>query len=111
VSAISHYRRALELDPNLPAALVDLAWILATSGLADIRAPLEAVRLAERAVQLTDHQNSTALDTLATAYAAAGDVDRAIATAERALAVASVSGPRELVDDIRARLARYKQKR
>jgi tetratricopeptide (TPR) repeat protein len=111
VRAVGHYRRALELDPGLPAALVDLAWILATSGLADIRSPLEAVRLAERAVQLTDNQNATALDTLATAYAAAGDFDRAVATAERALAVASVSGPRELVDDIRARLDRYKQKR
>ena len=110
-TAIGHYRRALELDPDLPAALVDLAWILATSERADIRAPLEAVRLAERAVQLTDDHNSTVLDTLAAAYAAAGELDRAIATAQRALAVASVSGPRELVEDIRARLDRYKQKR
>jgi tetratricopeptide (TPR) repeat protein len=111
VRAVGHYRRALELDPGLPAALVDLAWILATSPVADIRSPLEAVRLAERAVQVTDNQNSTALDTLATAYAASGDFDRAIATAERALAVASVSGPHDLVEDIRTRLAGYKQQR
>lgn len=109
--AIQHYRRALELDPNLPAALVDLAWILATAEDSRLRAPLEAVRLAERAVGLPNGRNATMLDTLAVAWAASGNIDRAIATAEQALAIALASGPAGLVEPIRARLEGYRQKR
>jgi tetratricopeptide (TPR) repeat protein len=108
--AVVHYRRALALDPDLKAALVDLAWILATSSSLDIRSPSEAARLAERAVRLTEGQSPTALDTLAAAYASKGELDRAIATAEQALALASASGLQELAEHIRARLDVYKQK-
>lgn len=110
-SAVAHYRRALDLDPDLPAALVDLAWILATSERADIRAPAEAVRLAERVSELTDHKNATVLDTLAAAYAASGQIDRAVSTATTALALASESGAIELRERIRTRLAFYEQQR
>jgi Flp pilus assembly protein TadD/mono/diheme cytochrome c family protein len=106
--AVAHYRRALQLKPDLPAALVDLAWILATSGRPDIRGPLEAVALAERATQLTKRQAPTALDTLAVAYFEAGQVDLAIRTAETALGLAASSGSEELRDHIQQRLTFYK---
>jgi tetratricopeptide (TPR) repeat protein len=106
--ALAHYRRALQLKPYLPAALVDLAWILATSDRAEIRAPTEAVRLAERGAELTGHQNATALDTLALAYAAAGRFDRAISTAQVALELATAEGARELAELIRQRLAAWR---
>jgi hypothetical protein len=95
----------------LPAALVDLAWILATTDRSELRSPAEAVRLAERSVELTERKSPTALDTLAAAYAAAGNVERACATAEEALAIASSSAPRELVDHIEARLDAYRRMR
>ncbi len=107
--ALVHYRRALELNPDLPPALVDLAWILATSDSARVRAPEEAVRLAERATELTGRQNATVLDTLAIAYAASGHTERAIATAEEALKLATGSGLRELAERIRLRLSAYRQ--
>jgi tetratricopeptide (TPR) repeat protein len=110
-AAVQHYRRALELDPDLPPALVDLAWVFATSENAAIRAPQEAVRLAERAVSLPNGRNATSLDTLAVALAASGNLDRAIAIEEQALAVAIASGPAGLVEPIRARLDGYRQKR
>jgi tetratricopeptide (TPR) repeat protein/mono/diheme cytochrome c family protein len=110
-TAIVHYRRALQLNPDLPAALVDLAWILATSQRDDIRAPAEAVRLAERVAELTGGKSAVVLDTLAAAYASAGQIDRAIATAEAALAVASASKLLELSDRIRARLEEYNRRR
>jgi len=109
--ALAHYRRALQLKPDLPAALVDLAWILATSDRAEVRAPTEAVRLAERGAELTGHQNATALDTLALAYAAAGRFDQAIPTAQAALELASAEGARELVELIRQRLATWRSRR
>ena len=110
-TAVAHYRRALDLDPDFPAALVDLAWILATSERADIRRPAEAVRLAERVVELTANENATALDTLAVAYAASGQIERAVSTARTALALASESGAAELSQRIRARLAFYEEQR
>ena len=70
--------------------------------------PAEGVRLAERAVRLTNGANATALDTLAAAYAAAGQTDRAIDTSENALKVAIDAGEQELAGEIRARLNRYR---
>jgi tetratricopeptide (TPR) repeat protein len=107
--AIAHYRRALQLAPNLPGALVDLAWILATSDRPELRDPSEAVRLAERVVELTKHQNASALDTLGVAYAAAGQIDRAIATAQAAFLLASESGDAAFASRIRQRLDYYSQ--
>jgi tetratricopeptide (TPR) repeat protein len=108
VEAIYRYRRTLEIEPDRVGALLDLAWIIATAANVELRVPAEAVRLAERAVKLTRGTNATALDTLAAAYAAAGQRDRAIQHAEMALKVAIDAGERELVDQIRARGERYR---
>jgi Flp pilus assembly protein TadD len=106
--ALVHFRRALLLRPDLPTAVVDLAWILATSDRADIRAPTEAVRLAERGVELTEYQNATVLNTLAVAYAAAGRFDQAINTAQVALDLASAGGDQELAGQIREHLITWR---
>ena len=108
--AIAHYRRALQLSPDLPGALVDLAWLLATSDQAGIRNPSEAVRLAERAADLTNHLNASVLDTLSVAYAAAGQIVRAITTAEAAIGLATRSGDNDLARRIRQRLDFYRQR-
>ena len=108
--AIGDYRRALQLDAQLPAALVDLAWILATSDRPDIRAPDQAVRLAERAAQLTKYQDALVLDTLAVAYFSAHQIDRAISVAQDALELAVTAGQAQLADDIRRRLESYKRR-
>lgn len=109
--ALSHYRRALQIRPDSPAALVDLAWILATSNRAEIRAPDEAVRLAERGVALIGSRNAAALHTLAVAYAAAGRFDQAMNTAQGALDVASAGGDQELAEEIRKQLAAWRSSR
>jgi tetratricopeptide (TPR) repeat protein len=108
--AIGRYRRALELEPDLPAALVDLAWILATSERPEIRAPEEAVRLAERVATVTKNQNATVLETLAVAYFSADRADEAIRAAQDALALASKAGAEDLANNIRKRLELYKQR-
>ena len=108
--AIYRYRRTLEIEPDRVGALLDLAWIIATAPNVELRVPAEGVRLAERAVRLTDGKNATALDTLAAAYGAAGQSDRAISTAESALKVAVEAGERQLAAEIRARLEKYRAK-
>ena len=107
--AIVHYRLALDTDPDLPAALTDLAWILATTERPDLRAPDEAVRLAERIAEQTGYRDATILDTLAAAYFSAGWTGRAVETARAALQTARASGEETLATRIRERLEFYEQ--
>ena len=108
--AVSRYRRALELNPNLTSALIDLAWILATSARADIHAPQEAVRLAERVATLTKYENATVLDALAVAYFSAGRTADAIRALQAAIDVASRTGLEGLADHFRQRLESYRSR-
>jgi len=106
--AISHFRQAIQLRPRWASAIDDLAWTLATAREESIRDSEQAVRLAEHAADLTGRRDPAALDVLAAAYAAAGDFDRAIATADTALQL----GPPPLgAAAIRARRELYKQGR
>ena len=84
-AAIRHYRAALEDRRRWPAAISDLAWLLATTVDDRFRSPGEAVALAEQAVALTADRNVRLLDILAAAYAAAGRFDDAVSTAQQAL--------------------------
>jgi tetratricopeptide (TPR) repeat protein/mono/diheme cytochrome c family protein len=108
--AVALYRRALKIDPDFPSALVDLAWMLATSERQEIRAPAQAVRLAQRVAELTGHQNATALETLAVAYFSAGRTPDAIRTAAAALDIATRAGATELASALRKRLEQYKRR-
>lgn len=99
--AITYYRRTLTLKPNLHQALNNLAWILATESSREVR---EAIRLAERACQLTDRSEASLLDTLSVAYEADGQITLALSTAEEALGLAASKGEHELVVGLRQRI-------
>ncbi len=106
--AMAHYRQALRLRPEDAEAMVELASILATADEPDIRNPAEGVRLAEQAAALTNHRDPMILDRLATCYAQAGQTDRAIATAQDALRLATAAGNTGLAIGIRVRLNSYR---
>lgn len=55
--AVEHWRAVLRLDPRRVSALVNLAGTLATSTDPAVRQPEEALRLAQRASQLTGGAN------------------------------------------------------
>jgi tetratricopeptide (TPR) repeat protein len=78
--AMSQYATALLLRPDFPDALDGLAWLLATAPSAELRNGVEAVRMAERACELTGRQDPQKLKTLAAAYAETGNFPQAIAT-------------------------------
>jgi tetratricopeptide (TPR) repeat protein len=85
--AIARFRRALQLNRDWVTAMSSLASLLAAAPDASVRNPGEAVRLADRAVELTLRRDANTLDVLAVAHAAAGDFKRAIAVADEALAL------------------------
>ena len=68
------YKEAVRLAPDTPQCLNALAWIYGTCPKAELRSGADAVRLADRACQITKRQNTEMLDTLAAAYAEAGRV-------------------------------------
>ena len=110
-SAFAHLRQAIEHRPDWVPPLRALAWFLATHPDAERRDPAEAVRLAERADELSGHRHPAVFDTLAAAYAAAGDFDRAVAAAEKALARFSGPKAQEQAEQVRARLELYRNKK
>lgn len=105
---ISNWKEFLKLKPNSPCILNDLAWILAASEDKSIQNPSQAVEYAERASKLTKHKEPAVLDTLAVTYAAAGDFDKAIETAQKAVGFATSAGNKELTSQIKNRLELYK---
>ena len=109
--AVAEYRRTLEQDPDLVAPLTDLAWLLATSPQDRLRNPAEAVQLAERATELTNHSHVAVLDTLAAAYASDGRFDRAIEVTRTAVELARQANDPDLADDMQRRLQLYLQGR
>ncbi len=81
--ALVAYNKALEIDPENPVVLNNLAWLLLTSNDVNLRDPLRAMLLAQRAVLKSPKAH--VLDTLATAYWANGLAEEAIRTEQEAL--------------------------
>jgi Flp pilus assembly protein TadD len=94
--AIQHYRQALAVDSNNPAALNNLAGILATASRLELRNGEEAVQLATQAVELTDGRVPLFIGTLAAAYAETGQFSKAVEMARIARALAFVTGQNEI---------------
>jgi serine/threonine-protein kinase len=87
-------------------SLVILARILATSSAAEVRDGKRAVSLATTACELTEWKYLPALDTLAAAYAEAGDFDSAVKWQTRAIERA----PDNKKDNLPSRLELYQQR-
>jgi tetratricopeptide (TPR) repeat protein len=106
--AIGQLQAAIQHCPNTAEALNNLAWTLATSPEAGLRDGPQAVELAKRACDLTSQQETTTFGTLAAAYAEAGRYDEAIATAEKACALAQKKNETQLFQKNQELLDRYR---
>ncbi len=74
--AIRHYQQTLKVKPDHKQALNNMAWLRATCPEASFRDGAEAVKWAQRLMELSGDGNANILDTLAAAYAEAGRLFR-----------------------------------
>jgi tetratricopeptide (TPR) repeat protein len=107
--AMSEYASALLLQPDYPDALDGLAWILSTDANAELRNGVEAVKMAERACELTERKDAEKLKTLAAADAETGRFAEAVSTAQTAKDLATAGGKLHLADECSAMLQRFQQ--
>lgn len=94
--AVGEYQQALTLDPNWAGAQNNLAWLYATCEEPQFRHPDEALKLAQRAVDLTKWKEPSLIDTLAEAHFVNGEYAQAVETQRKALALDP--GNKELQD-------------
>jgi tetratricopeptide (TPR) repeat protein len=103
--ALLHFEKSLGINPNYAEAQNNLARILATCPDATLRDGKRAVELARSADRLSGGTRAPILNTLAAAYAEAGQYPEAVATAQRALDLAA--GQESAAEGIRMRLRLY----
>ena len=109
--AVEHLQELLHRTPNHPDGINNLAWLRATCPDEKYRDGAEAVRLAQSLVAVPEKATTSNWDTLAAAYAEAGQFERAVASAEKALAGAMAAQPADAanIGRIRNRLESYRR--
>ncbi len=107
--AISFFNQAIKVYPDYIKAYNNLAFTLAAHPDPAVREPNKAIYFANRAIQLQRHTDPAILDTLAVAFASAGQFDKAIATTEKALQMAVSYKKTKLADELRSRLDLYRK--
>ena len=105
--AIDHYEAARAIQPTDPSTLNNLAWILATCPQPSLRNGARAVELAQQADRLSGGSNPSVLGTLAAAYAETQHFDEALATARKALQLASAQTNNARVEALKAQIRAY----
>lgn len=107
--AIKEYQQTLKLQPNMIFAANNLAWIRATHPNEAHRDGAEAVRLASHVCKLTRNSEPTLLDTLACAYAEAGEFDRAVETVQRAISIYEARNASEKAVQLKKKLELFRE--
>ena len=108
--AIAHWENAVANESDFVPALNNLAWVLAAFPEASIRNGDKALRLADRANQLSGSKDPAVLRTLAAAYAENGRFTEATATAESGLQLANTQDNSVLTKIFASDLAHYRAK-
>jgi tetratricopeptide (TPR) repeat protein len=107
-AAIADLSEAIRLDPDGAYFLSRLAWLRATCPEAKFRDGKGAVALALEAVELSNGEDGFDLETLAAAYAEAGDFTKAIETETKAV---DLFADESFKADCRSRIELFKQQR
>ena len=105
--AVEVLRIGVGRNPGYAPMAAQLAWLLATSPVGDLRDGGEAVRLAQRVCQTADPDDARAYQTLAVAWAESGDSERAIEAARTARRWAVRLGDGALIEELDTQLTLF----
>jgi len=105
--ASTHLEKALQIDPAKPAFQNNLAWFLATCPKTSLRNGKKAVELARQANALTGRENPIILQTLAAAFAEAGQFNDAVNTVQKAIELTGTAGQQNLAARLEGELKQY----
>ncbi|MEW4488435.1 tetratricopeptide repeat protein [Thalassoglobus sp. JC818] len=100
------YELALTVDNESAAAQNDFAWMLATCSDSNFRKPKRAIELALAANRSTEYRDPGFIDTLAAAYAADGQFEKAIQTCETAIELVE---DEEELEELKTRIQSYRE--
>jgi tetratricopeptide (TPR) repeat protein len=107
--ALLDYQEAIRLERTNDLAYNNLAWLRATCPDAAMRNAVEAVEAGKKACELTGWSNWTRVDTLAAAFAEAGDFKKAARYERQAM---GMEGPsKEELKEMESRLLLYEQEK
>lgn len=99
-----------QLEPEIRHSVLNsIAWLRATFLERSLRDGKQAVSEATRACELTEWKNQAYLDTLAAAYAEAGDFENAVKFQSQAIEPSAASGDQQA--GMRKRLELYRKKK
>jgi protein O-mannosyl-transferase len=108
--ALASFDQTLQLDSDYVEALNEKAMLLITAKDSKFRNPSEAIRCAERAVQISQRRYGKALDILAQTLAAAGRFDEAVEAANQAAKSVLARMNKEFAAASASRLSLYREK-
>ncbi len=107
--AQDYFRKALRESPNEPSIYNNYAWVMATSRTDAVRNGPEAVKMALKACELAKWSDPSDLDTLAAAYAEAGDFANAVKWQTKAMdLLKGGKDDKRNLADLNSRLTLYK---
>ena len=98
---------SIHVDPNDTTSMNDLAWLLATAPEPRVRNPHRAVSLAQKCCGLNHWTNAYSIDTLAAAYASAGNFGQAVRYQQLAMETLNKSERAEQLTAMQDRLKLY----
>ncbi len=107
--AVADYTKYVGMEPRDPDGYNALAWLWATAADAQFRNGKKAVQYARRAARLSKWRDPSIIDTLAAAYAEAGNFPAAVKWETKALSFRNF--PRDERAEARRRLRRYRQRK
>jgi tetratricopeptide (TPR) repeat protein len=102
------FQHAIDATKDNYMAMNELAWYLAVDPKIAAYNPYRAIHLAKEACKITHYSDPGNLDTLAVAYAAAGNFSEAIEITEKTLKLCQSSDQETLKKELESRLALYK---
>jgi tetratricopeptide (TPR) repeat protein len=105
--AMADWSKALQLEDGHGTTHSLIAWILATNADPKVRDGKRAIELATKSCELSGWKDGNPIDTLAAAYAEAGDFQHAIEFENRAIAL--MQDDEDWIEDARSRLKLYEE--